>query len=320
MPHDLSRRRLIRWVAAATVAGACGAFPAIAAEVQYPVGSSIGLAPPPGLRLGGTAPGFHDPDNKVSILMLELPRSAYVPVESSMTTAAAKDRGIVVDRRETLFTEAGTAVLSAGDDTRENMRRWMLVALLPKFTALVSVQIPDAARDLYPDEAIRTALASLTTRATPIGEQLGLLPYRVEDLAGFRVVTVLNRSTVILTDGPRDDLHAVEQPHVVIGIAPGGAGQTNDRTRLAQAAFNNLPGFADRRVTASEMIRVEGHPAHEIRADARDAMTGAPVMVVQWLRFGQNAYMHIVGVTLKDNWGRDFPRFRTVRDGIRPKR
>jgi hypothetical protein len=319
MRNNRLHRSLTRGLAAGLITVSCG-LAAMAAEVQYPVGSSIGLKPPPGLRLSGTAPGFHDPDNQVSMLLLELPRAAYLQIEATMSTAAAKERGVSLDRRETLFTNAGAAVLSAGDDSRDRSRKWMMVALLPKFTALVSVEIPDAARKLYSDSAIRAALASLTERAAPIEEQLSLLPYRIEDRAGFRVVAVLNRSTVILTDGPQDDLHAVEQPHIVIGIAPNLPGQADDRARLAQVAFNNLPGFVDRRVTASEMLRVEGQPVHEIRADARDFKTKTPVSVVQWMRFGSTAYVHIVAVTKRDNWSRDFPKFRAVRDGIQPVR
>jgi hypothetical protein len=319
MREDLPRR-LIGWLAAGLIAVACGVMPAQADDVQYPVGSSIGLVPPPGLKRAGQQPGFFDAENKVSMLLLELPLSAYVQVESSMSTEAAKQRGVIVDRRETLFTDAGTAVLSAGDDTRENVRKWMMVALLPKVTALVSVQVPDAARKLYPDAAIHKALASLTERATPIAEQLSLVPYSLDELAGFRVVAVLNRSTVILTNGPEDDLHAIEQPHIVVGIAPSVPGQIEDRARLAQLAFNNLPGFVDRRVTVAEMLRVDGQPVYEIRADALDFKTKTPVSVVQWMRFGQNAYMHMIAVTPREHWSRDFPKFRAVRDGIQPKR
>jgi hypothetical protein len=324
MQLDLMRgdlpKRLIRWVAACVLTAACSAVAAHADDVKFPVGSSIGLIPPPGLELSGTAPGFQDTENKVSMLLLELPLAAYLQVEASMSTEAAKKRGIVVDHRETLFTDAGTAVLSAGDDANDKSRKWMMVALLPKVTALVSVQIPEAARKLYPDEAIRKALGSLTVRPTPIAEQLSLVPYKLDELAGFRAVAVLNRSTVVLTEGPKDDLHAIEQPHIVVGIAPSVPGKTDDRARLAQLAFNNLPGFIDRRVTVSEMLRLDGQQVYEIRADALDFKTKTPVSVVQWVRFGRNAYLHIVAVTARDNWRRDFPKFRAVRDGIQPRR
>jgi hypothetical protein len=68
------------------------------------------------------------------------------------------------------------------------------------------------------------------------------------------------------------------------------------------------------------MLRLDGHPVHEIRAEARDITSGKPVSVVQWMRFGQNAYVQMVAVTMPDNWSRDFPKFRAVRDGIQPKR
>jgi hypothetical protein len=313
-------RRLIGRQAVAAIAAAFIALPAVASDVQFPVGSSVGLVPPAGLRLDPANPAFYDPDHQVSIVLLELPRAAYPRVEASMTTAAAKELGVILDLREVAFTAAGTAVLSAGEDTRANARKWMMVALTSRATVLVSVEIPHAARERYPDALIRAALATLTERDAPINELLGLLPYRLDELAGFRVVTVLNRSTVVLTKGPRDDMHAVEQPHLVIGIAPSIAGQASDRARLAELAFSSLPGLAERRVTTAEMLRVTGQPVHEIRAEARDVATGTPVSVVQWIRFGPNAYLHIIGVTMRDNWSRDFPTFRAVRDGVQPKR
>ena len=312
-------RRLFRSITAAA-AIAAAVTPAAAAEVAFPVGSSIGLVPPPGLQLQGNAPGFRDPENNASILLLELPRAAYPQLEKTITTEAAKQQGIIVDHREALFTDAGPALVSAGDDTRQNMRKWMLVATLPNRTVLITVQIPHAARARYPDSVIRDALASLTTRPTPIAEQLGLLPYKLDDMAGFRVVAVLNRNAVVLTDGPSDEVRATGQPHLIIGMAPSGPLPATDRARVAEVAFNNFPGVVERRVTSAEMLRVDGQPVHEIRATGRDAVTGEPVTVVQWLRFGQGAYLRIIGVTGTSTWSRDFPKFRAVRDGIQPQR
>jgi hypothetical protein len=292
------------------------AAPAGAAEVKFPFGSSIGLAPPPGLQATASPPGFADAANNVTMLMLELPHGAYMRVEGAMGTEAAKQQGIIVDTREMLFTEAGPALLSAGSDTRENMRKWMLVAQLPNGTAVVSVRIPDAALARYPDAVVRAALASLTERPVPVAELLTLLPYTLEDLAGFRVVTVLQRNTVVLTEGPRDDAGAVDQPHMIIGAGPSSPVPADDRARFAQTVFANLPGFVERRITMSEMLRLDGQPVHEIRADARNAITGDPVVLVQWLRFASNSHMRIVAVTTKDRWNRDFPKFRAIRDGI----
>jgi hypothetical protein len=308
---------LIRWLVA--IAFAAAAVQASAAEVQFPPGSRIGLVPPPGMKLSTTPPGFQDPDRRAVVLLLELPLGAYLQLESSMATAKAQQHGITVERRETLFTDAGAALLSVGEDTGEKVRKWMMVALMPDFTAVVSVQIPPAARDRYSDEAVRAALASLALRPAPIAEQLALLPYKIGDLAGFRVVSVVNRNAVILTDGPSNEARPADQPHLLVSIVPLDPAQPADRDRIAQLAFNSIPGFVDRKVTVSEMLRVDGQPVHEIRADAREVVSKTPVTMVQWLRFGQNAFVHILGVTTKDNWSRDFPKFRAVRDSIEPK-
>ena len=58
---------------------------------------------------------------------------------------------------------------------------------------LIKVDVPDAARAVYSDAAIRQALASVTFRPAPIQEQLGLLPFKLGEMAGFRVVKVTSR-------------------------------------------------------------------------------------------------------------------------------
>jgi hypothetical protein len=311
---------MLRRVPAAVLATACLLGFAHATEVQFPVGSSLGLAPPPGLQPDGITPGFRDTGHNVAMLLLELPPTAYEAALGSLTPEGAKQHGIIIDKRETLFTDAGAALLSIGEDTNEHSRKWMLLAQMPKFTALVTVDVPDAARKLYSDETIRTALTTLTLRPAPIQEQLGLLPYQLTEFAGFRVVAVVNRNTVVMTRGEEDNIHVAAQPHVIVSIGPMRGATSRDWPRLAELAFASLPGYVERRVTVAEPIRIDNAPGYEIRAEARDATTGAPVVMVQWLRFGSTAFVQILGITTKANWDRDFPQFRAVRDGIQPKK
>ena len=62
-------------------------------------------------------------------------------------------------------------------------------------------------------------------------------------------------------------------------------------------------------------MRIGGPPVFEIRANAKGP-DGAPLALVQWLRFGGGGFLRIIGVVPKDDWDRLFPRFRAVRDGI----
>ena len=62
----------------------------------------------------------------------------------------------------------------------------------------------------YPDEAIRTALLSLAARPhVPADEQLTLVPFKVGDTAGMRLVRVVPGAAVQFTDGPKDPAEAM---------------------------------------------------------------------------------------------------------------
>ena len=56
-----------------------------------------------------------------------------------------------------------------------------------------------------------------------------------------------------------------------------------------------------------------------MRAQAKDAQTGADIEIVQWLRFGTGAYLRILGFGPKDKWTETFMRFRAIRDGLEPR-
>lgn len=310
---------LLRWLAAACIAVLATTGAACAGAVQFPIGNHLGLVPPPGLRLIGKAPAFQDPAHHVEMLLLEMPAAAYHEIRPTMAGAAAKKRGIIIEKHQILFTDAGTMLLSVGEDTNSHSRKWIVLGQTDGFTAVVSVDIPDAARKLYPDAAIMASLKTLTVRRPPLSEQLEVLPFKLTDLSGFHVLAVINRHVVVLTKGDAKGAAIVQQPRMLVGIGRAPADQSGNEQRLSEMAFEALPGFADIHVTNEEGIRVDGQPAYEIRAEATERATGQPVMLVQWLRFSGNGFIQILGVTPKQDWERDFPQFRAIRDGVQPQ-
>jgi type IV secretory pathway TrbD component len=185
------------------------------------------------------------------------------------------------------------------------------------------MQVPDAAKALYPDAAIRAALATLVIRSTvPIEEQLGLVPFKVDELAGFRVTGVLPGRAVMLSDAPADrggPPEAATEPHIFVAIAPGGPAQNSERDNFARELLATFPNLKEIRVVSSEPLRMGGQQGHQILANAKDAAGAATLTVVQWLRFGGGAYMQMVGIARTDAWKDAYPRFRSVRDGIEPR-
>jgi hypothetical protein len=75
----------------------------------------------------------------------------------------------------------------------------------------------------------------------------------------------------------------------------------------------------DARITMSEPQRIEGLAGYETRIDATSGKDNTAVTVVQWLRFGTQNSLRIIGSAPRAQWDKAFPRFRAVRDGILPR-
>jgi hypothetical protein len=229
-----------------------------------------------------------------------------------------KKQGVLVESREPMGFAAGPGFLVTGYQEAGGIafRRWILVGTSGDLTAIVSVQVPVAEKDAYPDESVRAALATVALRATaPAEELLGALPFRLRELAGFQVARVLS-GAALLTGGPSQTLEVAEQPLLLIVAAPGGPAQPADRERFARGVLAEAPGIREIRLVRSEALRIGGTLGHEIVAEAKDAKTGADVMVAQWLRFGGGGHLRILGVARKEGWQETFTRLRAVRDGI----
>ena len=315
--HVVWLAAVLVWLAPQLVAPAC------AAEALYPLGSRIGLVPPPGISLSQTFPGFEDSGHTVFIRLVAMPEKAFAEIEKTMTNDALKKQGIMVEKREPIDIPSGKGLLIVARQQANEIHfyKWMLIAPIGDLTALISFEIRDDAKDAYPESVIRTALASAAVRATiPAEEQLSLVPFQVSDLAGFRVVRVLPGLAVQLTDGPMDTIEAANQAHILISVAPGGPPDLRDRDAFARVALSaGLPPLKDVRITSAEPMRIGGQQGHEMRATGKDPTTGAEIDIVQWLRFGSGGFMRIIGLAPKNGWTQAFMRFRTVRDGLGPR-
>ena len=309
------------------IALALAASPARATDVVYPPGSRIGLVPPSGVVTSKNFFGYEDAARNVGIILATLPADAYRDLEKSITPDALKKQGVTQETREALSLATGKAFLVIGRQEVEKvrLRKWFLIAGTSTLTALITVQIPEAAKAAYPDAAIRAALQSLAVRATiPVEEQLSLLQFKIGDLAGFGVGGVVPGRAVMLGDGlgdaPGSPAPAARvDPHIFVAVAPGGPAQAGERDNFARDVFAAVPNLKESRITSAESLRMAGQQGHQIFANAKDPATGTALMVVQWLRFGGGGYLQMVGVARADGWKDAYPRFRTVRDGIEPR-
>jgi hypothetical protein len=298
------------------------AAPVQAADPVFPLGSRIGLVPPPGLVQSRTFEGFEDADKKVAIVVIELAPTAYADIEKQFDPETLKAQGTEVDLRESITVKDGHGFIVSARQVMAGtkLRKWILIAVTGQLTALISAQVPEAAAATYPDDTIRAALATVAIRTSvPDAEQLSVLPFKIRDLAGFRLVRASPSGVALLTDGPKNGIELNEQPLLLISLGPGAPDQPEERHSFARRVISTTPGVKDMQITRAEPLRIGGQPGEEMIVEAKDTKSGAALTLVQWLRFGSGGFVRLLCMTRSDTWDQMFPRFRAVRDGIDPK-
>jgi hypothetical protein len=296
------------------------AFPALAADAVYPPGLRLGMVPLVGLSKAKTFPGFESEDGSVKVLITELPPAAYNEVVSAFNANPAGANGVKPDKIET---SAGLAYFTtesakAGDTL---VKRYSMIVPGTGFSGYVAVQIPENASKIYTDEAVRQMFATAAIRKeVSADEQIGLLPFKITDLAGFKDIrTLVPGSSIILADGNESSGYE-SKPFMILGLIGATPQAADDRARFAQEAALQIPGLRESRITMSEPIRINGQQGFETRIDGVSGKDKTPVTVVQWIRFSNGgASLRIIASAPRDQWPAAFTRFRAVRDGIQPK-
>lgn len=294
--------------------------PVRAADPTYPKGSHVGLVPLDGLVAAKAFPGFEDVDAGIKVLVTELPAAAYTSVETQLKSP---QQPADAAKPENFDTAAGKSYLNheTATEAGAKVERYALLVAGADLSGYVVVQVPQKAVATYSEDAIRKMLATTAMRAdVPVEEQLSTLPFKVSNLADFKKVRVIPPgAAVTLSDGNGNALDLAGPPYVVVSIAPITAATNDDRNRIARDLVNTLPGLKNVRITSAEPMRISGSPGFEIRLEATTAKEDKDVSLVQWLRFGGNATLRIVGGATRSDWAAAFPRFRAVRDGVDPQ-
>ena len=294
---------------------------ALAAEPVFPPGSRIGLVPPPGMAAATSFQGFEDRTNRVVLLISEVSAQTYEKIAQDFTPQTIRGTGMEELSRETLPLAHGEGLLVVARQEQNGtaVRKWAFLARTDDLTVTIIGVIPETAREAYPDEALHAAFASIVVRAklTP-DDMLAVLPYRLDDLGGFRLLRTSADGTAVMTLGPQDTSLPAEQPYFMITPRPAEPPQPAERERFAQrmmAAFLTRPNV---RVINSEQMRIGGVPGYQIVAVGSDERTGDELFMVQWLRFSPGI-VQMFGVARRDQWNDAFTRMRAVRDGFGPK-
>jgi len=291
------------------------------AEPVFPPGSRVGLVPPPGMTASASFQGFEDRTRGAMLVVTELSVQSYAKVLQDFAPEQMQAGGMEAIAREKIPLSGGEGLLVVARQTENGvaLRKWALLGLADDMTAVVIATLPEAARDAYPDAALRAALASVVVRdkLSP-DEMLAVLPYRLADLGGFRLLRATPDGTAVLTLGPNDTTLPAEQPYFMVAPRAAEPPQPAERDRFAQRALMAFVNRPNLRVVSAEQIRIGGVPGHQIVAVSKDDRTGDDLVLVQWLRFG-GGVVQMFGIARRDQWDAVLPRMRALRDGFQGK-
>ncbi|HMK78564.1 MAG TPA: hypothetical protein VK438_02895 [Xanthobacteraceae bacterium] len=297
--------------------------PACAADPVFPVNSRIGLVPPPGFTAATRFVGFENPQASAAILITAMPAEAYPQLERSFSDEALKQqRGLKVILREPITLKDGKGVFIAGprEASGQKLYEGVVIATAGGLATFISVQMLEASHATVTDAMLRDAFKTIAVRKEiPDAEKLSILPYKFNDLAGFRVLLTAADGSAILTEGPQEVIKNLEQPFVLVAVKLSEVPKPEDRDRFARNILSGAPGIKEMKVTRSEALRIGQAPAWEIMAVGKEIETGADVTAIQWLRFGDNGHLQILAIVRTPEWAATYPKLRTIRDNIDQK-
>lgn len=311
-------------LAAAPLPGPRGS--AQAQAVTYVGGTGVGIVPPKGMTPSKAFAGFEMRETGASILVAEFPPEAYAQIVSTFTVEGIAASGVQASGAAIDWKVAGGTGgrLIRGKQTAQGtvFRKWILLAKGPATTVMLSVQVPDGKAGSLTDAAVDSALKTVTLKAPPsLDEQAGLLPFRVGDRVGFRLVRVLGGSGLMFTDGPRDTIPDASQPVVVVAssITPVTATTKDEREELAAKSFDSITGVSDSSIVSRKTEEKDGVTWSRIegRGTYRDSLEA--ISVLQLMRFEKTGYVRVVAITRSLDRDRILPRVDALAASISPK-
>ncbi|MBB3901914.1 hypothetical protein [Methylobacterium brachythecii] len=304
----------------------------------FPSSSRFGFQPPSDMAPSKRFMGFERLEGGAMVSVVELPGGAYGEIEKSFTDDNLKSQGFAVESRETVKVSGGLeATLLVGGQSPPpappadgsggaapdapalpadlpTVRKWLLLVNGPDVTGIVVAQMTPGAET---DETMKGMLLGVTLRpALTLDQQVEALPFRINDLAGFRPVRALAGNSLLLTRGASDQPTNLEQPILVLAQAVQQPPTAEQRDAFARAALYSNQTMKDFMIERSQSYRQNGIDWHEIVARANDIPTGQAVVITQTIRFAPDGYLRSLGVVRADQRDQTLALFRQVVDSV----
>ena len=258
-----------------------------------------GLRRRPGMTASRNFSGFEDRDKRVALVIVGAAGGRLSRYREDDHARLAAEAGHDTRTREEVAHPLGKAMLFLGHQQIEGqrIRKWILVVAAGDLTALVTVQVPEAAQS-------GLSRCRNPRRADERGGAADRPGRRAIEPAAVPCQRACRLQGRRRDRRPRGDAHRWRdrdnppKPSTPTSWSPlRRAHRAGVRSRPLRArSVRRRAQPEGLRINSSEPLRIGGQQGHQIMARGRDGATGDEVTIVQWLRFGGSAYLHLVGV------------------------
>ncbi len=292
-----------------------------ASAVRFP-GTNWSIVPPAEFALDGTSPEMFRHPNGAVIMLIEQPKEP-INAQSLYKIGTVLHEGTPnesrVEQVEQLTAAGRPALLIRLRMPRRALLAYVMMVEGNDGNVMAQMQVPDTAT--VPDAAaIRASLLSVTETRRSTEHRLGDLPFRLTELAGMRVVSIVANSVVILTDGPGDLMdEAADQPFAMVSRFPMGPRDrfdaARDVTKMAALVRERYRGatILTQKVEPSQ----QGPVATVVFLRTPPGKTAAVAGVAWALAHGSSA-LFMIGQFPPER--SDLPaRFIKIRSGVKPR-
>ena len=208
------------------------------------------------------------------------------------------------------------AILGLYDDRQRQASTMVLIIEGDETNGYLIATIPDAARARISLDDIRTALLTAIESPVALQDQMAGFPFSIDDMGDFRIAARVAGMSLILTDGPMDDMDkASGQSFVTIAAVGTGANSVDlarDLDAMTARFTQEHPGA---RFEKGRILTTARGEVAEL-AYERELPDGSLVAGVIWARLMGD---HVVLVSCQYPPGDDeaFRRLESLRDGLR---
>lgn len=309
--------RLAAALAPAVLAALSGA--ACAERVQQAPSSRVAITLPDGFEPAQLFSGFAHEAHGVSLVVVEMPGSAYDSVANGLTPEALAGKGVLkaatarLRRADPHVYMRGEQSSAAGD-----YAKFFVLFREGDVTALVTANVPRAslATKLVTEAEIERVLASARVAATPApAREL----FRLGTLGPFKPAgQFLGTARTYTLDGNAAPTPPLPERPLLI-VAPSlDRRSTGKPDAIAERLLAGLDA-TDVTIETRSAVTYGGLPGVEIAARARDRASGAELMLYQVLLMPrEGGYFRLLGQALLAERDRYLPEFRRIAESFTP--